>query len=396
MPNSPSSLYKVSNNPGRPSRGAARAVVTSLAKRATRSVSGRKKGVPTIVETNPSSPSREPNLSDPKRRDMKATPPSHTHTKAKERASREVVPEEAADPVAGLNSGAGALSTDEAPLNRAGLDSTAKTLFAETSGAKKKAAPKNKSTNFFLYDQDKALEVALEQTVLERKKSEEDSAADGNANIDLSVDEYSGEIAAVAADEGKGEAGSEGSSTSCWKEQSRATRRGSRRSRILLGRRGGRFGCLSRQQIFVDNAAGARENAIASRRSAVHSGRRISKNWPRKRRQKAIWTKRKHSINGSNRRNNGSETTCGLLGILYSVRELCIHHGVESGSITLACDGLSAIRKALDADSTFSSRSSQFDLLSAIESVLLELPIKVNWRHVDGHQDDGRIGPLDR
>ena len=210
MPNPPASQYKVSNNPGRPSRGAARAVVTSLAKRATRSVSGRKKGAPTIVETNPSSPSREPNLSDPKRRDMKATPPSHTHTKAKERASRVAVPEEAVDPVAGLNSGAGALSTDEAPLNRAGLDSTAKTLFAESSGDKKKASPKNKSTNFFQYDQDKALEVALEQTVLERKKSEEDSAADGNANIDLSVDEYSGEIAAVAADEGKGEAGSVG------------------------------------------------------------------------------------------------------------------------------------------------------------------------------------------
>ena len=87
---------------------------------------------------------------------------------------------------------------------------------------------------------------------------------------------------------------------------------------------------------------------------------------------------------------------CGLLGIMYTLRELCHHHNITSGSVTVACDGLSAIRKALDKDSTFSSRSSQFDLLSAIEAVLLELPIQVHWRHVDGHQDDGRIGPLDR
>ena len=87
---------------------------------------------------------------------------------------------------------------------------------------------------------------------------------------------------------------------------------------------------------------------------------------------------------------------CGLLGIMYSLRELCHHHHIQSGSITVACDGLSAIRKALDKESTFSCRSSQFDLLSAIESVLLTLPIQVHWRHVDGHQDDGRIVPLDR
>ena len=109
MINPPASLYKVSSNPSRSTRGAARAAVTSLAKKASRTVSGRKKGASANVEANPSSPSREPNLSDPKRRDTKATPPSHTQTKAKERASRVFVPEPASDPVAGLNSGAEAL-----------------------------------------------------------------------------------------------------------------------------------------------------------------------------------------------------------------------------------------------------------------------------------------------
>jgi hypothetical protein len=87
---------------------------------------------------------------------------------------------------------------------------------------------------------------------------------------------------------------------------------------------------------------------------------------------------------------------CGLMGIMYTLRELCAHHHIKTGAITVACDGLSAIRKALDEDSTFSCRSAQFDLLAAIESVLLRLPIQVRWRHVDGHQDDGRVGPLDR
>ena len=87
---------------------------------------------------------------------------------------------------------------------------------------------------------------------------------------------------------------------------------------------------------------------------------------------------------------------CGILGIMLSLRCLSQQYDISGGAITIACDGLSAIRKALDADSNFSSRSSQFDLLSAIESIALELPISIHWRHVDGHQDDGRIGPLDR
>ena len=86
---------------------------------------------------------------------------------------------------------------------------------------------------------------------------------------------------------------------------------------------------------------------------------------------------------------------CGILGILLSLlRLLCQQYQISSGAITIAC--VSAIRKSLDADSTFSSRSAQFDLLSAIESIALELPISIKWRHVDGHQDDSRIGPLDR
>ena len=62
----------------------------------------------------------------------------------------------------------------------------------------------------------------------------------------------------------------------------------------------------------------------------------------------------------------------------------------------MACDGLSAIRKALDKDSTISARSSQFDILFAIDTMVKRSPITWRWRHVDGHADDRKVFPLDR
>jgi hypothetical protein len=63
---------------------------------------------------------------------------------------------------------------------------------------------------------------------------------------------------------------------------------------------------------------------------------------------------------------------------------ICKRHRIQEGHITVACDGLSAIRKSLDRDSHFSTRSAQFDLLSAIDTSVRALPINVSWRHVLG------------
>eukprot|EP00957_Ditylum_brightwellii_P198713 15145900-Ditylum_brightwellii.AAC.1 len=65
------------------------------------------------------------------------------------------------------------------------------------------------------------------------------------------------------------------------------------------------------------------------------------------------------------------------------------------GSITIACHGLEAIRKAMSAETSFSALSSQYDIVSAIDSELNNSPLTWKWRHVKGHQDD-LIGPLDR
>ena len=87
----------------------------------------------------------------------------------------------------------------------------------------------------------------------------------------------------------------------------------------------------------------------------------------------------------------------GLYAIVCVLEILCRTYGIKKGSIKIGCDGLSAIRKALDEESSFSCQSAQFDLLSAVEAKLRALPITVEWRHIDGHQDEGKfIGPLDR
>ena len=207
MPKPASDLYKVSNNPRAPRGGKVLAGAASRVKKAAKTVSLGKKGRPDATEV-PSSPSKDTQPRIFKRRDLKATPPSHAATKAKESAGRDdSAPKPAADPVAGLNSGAGALGGGEGPPKPVDLDSSAKTLFPKSTGDKKKAAPK--TTDFFTFDESEALEVALEeakrereQAELEDKSSEDEGASITNISNDSPVDEYSGEVAVVATDDG--------------------------------------------------------------------------------------------------------------------------------------------------------------------------------------------------
>eukprot|EP00957_Ditylum_brightwellii_P068969 5234216-Ditylum_brightwellii.AAC.1 len=85
----------------------------------------------------------------------------------------------------------------------------------------------------------------------------------------------------------------------------------------------------------------------------------------------------------------------GIYMMTQVVNSLCKLHNITEGKITLACDGLEAIRKSMSVNTSFSSLSSQFDLLSAIDKAIYESPISWHWRHMKGHQDN-YIGPLDR
>ena len=207
MPKSVSDTYKVSNNRSGSRGGTARAAAASLVKKAAKTLGKKQPTENTGTKTNPPSPSKDLQLQSSKRRDLKATPPTHAHTKAKEWAGRDAVPKPADDPVAGLNSGTGALGEGDGPPKPTDLESSAKTLFPISTGDKKKVAPKSKTTDFFAFGQDEALEVALAQAKLERELAEQeaktsDDEVKSDVNNDSPVDEYSGEVAVVADDDG--------------------------------------------------------------------------------------------------------------------------------------------------------------------------------------------------
>eukprot|EP00957_Ditylum_brightwellii_P044012 3340412-Ditylum_brightwellii.AAC.1 len=49
----------------------------------------------------------------------------------------------------------------------------------------------------------------------------------------------------------------------------------------------------------------------------------------------------------------------------------------------------------MDEDTFFSCQSNHFDLISAIDQLIINSPIEWYWHHVYGHQDDD-MGPLNQ
>eukprot|EP00957_Ditylum_brightwellii_P166169 12650631-Ditylum_brightwellii.AAC.1 len=65
----------------------------------------------------------------------------------------------------------------------------------------------------------------------------------------------------------------------------------------------------------------------------------------------------------------------GIFMIVIIVLNLCEQYNIQKGSITVACDGLDTICKAMADDTTFSCQSNQFNLISAIDSMFNESPL---------------------
>jgi hypothetical protein len=63
------------------------------------------------------------------------------------------------------------------------------------------------------------------------------------------------------------------------------------------------------------------------------------------------------------------------------------HYHIESGSVTIALDGLSALQQCAG-DWLLSIDQPCFNVLQDIRGQLKELPITVDLRWVKGHQDD--------
>eukprot|EP00957_Ditylum_brightwellii_P042622 3227618-Ditylum_brightwellii.AAC.2 len=85
----------------------------------------------------------------------------------------------------------------------------------------------------------------------------------------------------------------------------------------------------------------------------------------------------------------------GIYMITQITQQLCRLHNITEGSITIACDGLEALRKAMSTETSCSPLSSQFDIISAIDTAINGSPLIWKWCHVKAYQDD-HVAPLDR
>jgi len=85
----------------------------------------------------------------------------------------------------------------------------------------------------------------------------------------------------------------------------------------------------------------------------------------------------------------------GLWGILASLKQMVENNNIAQGHITIACDGLSALKKAQSNYPTDPGEA-HHDLISAIKNLRAAIPLQVTFTHVKGHQDQGLITALPR
>ena len=96
----------------------------------------------------------------------------------------------------------------------------------------------------------------------------------------------------------------------------------------------------------------------------------------------------KHTVQGPSTANSAYRSELsGLLGILTLVDLLCVHDDIQSGGVTIACDGLSALQQAFYEGPAVVTRP-DFDLLHTLRHHLHSSQLKWTSRHVSGHQED--------
>ena len=81
-----------------------------------------------------------------------------------------------------------------------------------------------------------------------------------------------------------------------------------------------------------------------------------------------------------------------LSGILYALlhlQQLCLHGNITGSTVTIYCDGLSAVQAIHKSSSHDNNTHKHFDVINAINTVRNQLSIKITFAHVDGHQDQG-------
>jgi len=85
----------------------------------------------------------------------------------------------------------------------------------------------------------------------------------------------------------------------------------------------------------------------------------------------------------------------GLWGILASLKQFSEDNSIAHGHLMIACDGLSALKKAQSNYPTDPGEA-HHDLISAIKNLRAALPLQISFTHIKGHQDQGLITALPR
>jgi hypothetical protein len=80
----------------------------------------------------------------------------------------------------------------------------------------------------------------------------------------------------------------------------------------------------------------------------------------------------------------------GILATLLMVQKLCKYFSIQSGLLTLGCDGLSAPQQAPQNSLYIKPNMPSSDIISTIRKLRAESVVQWRFKHVAGHQDDHR------
>ena len=102
----------------------------------------------------------------------------------------------------------------------------------------------------------------------------------------------------------------------------------------------------------------------------------------------------------SNEHDADRHELAGMYGITIDIRTLEDIGGADDtgqGSIRIGCDSISALRSVFwVGKEEISSKQSHFNLLSSIHGIIADLKLRIDTRHIIGHQDDVVEADLDR
>ena len=184
-----SNPYQVSNNFRRTRSGSKRAVAAKDAEKSTKTTTVGTEAPEANDEAKLAKSGDGTPAQKPKRRDVKGTPATHATTKATEMANLKGNAEEPKDdPIAGITSGTGGSTSNQAPVDRDELASSSKVLFGDEKGGKKKVDPRKSYKDF--PTEDDALEAAINEAERQRKEEAEALAeTEGKVEVEEEAEE---------------------------------------------------------------------------------------------------------------------------------------------------------------------------------------------------------------